>query len=96
MVGKKTRETTLDGVVKDVKDVMYGMTEISKIHKVTIGCTIPLATPYANIKVEVEGDDAESSRRALVELLSITLQPTSEPDRESINRYVRNILIRKV
>lgn len=76
---------------KEVRTTI-GMYDENMISKVTIGCTIPLAMPYANIKVEVEGNDPEELRRALIDILGVTLPIQSAADREYVNRYVNNVL----
>jgi hypothetical protein len=76
------------------KQTTVGLFDVAKLHSVTMGVTIPLATPYSNIKLEVICDDAETCRNALIEILGMTLPFQSDVDRELVARYVRNILIK--
>ena len=71
-----------------------GMVDKNKVHGVTIGVTIPLATPYSNLKVEVTCIDSETCRSALIETLAVVLPISNPTDRDLVNRYVRNILVR--
>jgi len=71
-----------------------GMYDRSKVQSVTIGVTIPLATPYSNIKTEITCDDAETCRRALIEMLAVVLPIQSAVDRDLVQRYMKNILVR--
>jgi hypothetical protein len=74
----------------------YAMFDIKKVKGVTMGVTIPLSTPYTNLKLEVEATDPETCRLALIETLAMVIPISSEPDRLLVNRYLKNILSRAI
>lgn len=68
-----------------------GMYDPSKVLKVMMGCTINLHD-FNNLKIEVEATDATTAKRALIEILGVTIPAESAVSRECINRYVKNVL----
>lgn len=73
---------------------VIGMADPAKVHKVTIGCTINLHD-FNNLKVEIEATDGDTARRALIELLGVTIPAESAVARECIDRYVKSVLVEK-
>lgn len=74
---------------------VIGMTDPAKVLKVTLGCTINLHD-FNNLKLEVEATDAVTAKRALIEILGITIPAESAVARECIDRYVKSVLVGKV
>jgi hypothetical protein len=71
---------------------VIGMTDPAKVLKVSMGCTINLHD-YNNLKIEVEATDATTAKRALIEILGVTIPAESAVARECIDRYVKAILV---
>ena len=73
--------------------LLVGVVDENNITSVSMGVTINLQA-FNNIKVMVEGTDAESCRRALIETLSMTLPLRGEVEKECVENYLRNVLVR--
>lgn len=71
---------------------VVGMVDPTKVLKISIGCTINLHD-FNNLKIEVEATDATTAKRALVEILGVTIPAESAVARECIDRYVKNVLV---
>lgn len=69
-----------------------GMVDPAKILKVTMGVTINLHD-YNNLKVEVEATDGNTAKKALIEILGVTIPAESAVSRECIDRYIKAVLI---
>lgn len=69
-----------------------GMVDPAKVFKVSIGCTINLHD-FNNLKIEVEATDATTAKRALIEILGVTIPAESAVARECIDRYVKSVLV---
>jgi hypothetical protein len=80
--------------VETTKETTFAMFDIAKVQSVTIGVTIPLATPYSNIRLEVTADDPETARRCIIETVSTVLPLNNANDRDAVNRYMNNVLVR--
>ena len=73
--------------------LVIGLVDEQNITSVSMGVTINLQG-YNNIKMMVEGTDAESCRRALIEALSMNLPLRGEVEKECVENYLRNVLVR--
>lgn len=71
-----------------------GLYDPTKVKQVTIGVTIPLGTPYSNIRLEVMADDPDTARRCLIETLAVTLPIQNTVDRGLVDQFMRNVLVR--
>lgn len=80
---------------KEIVETTFAMFDVSKVQSVMIGCTIPLATPYSNIRLEVTGDDPETCRRAIIETLGNIIPFKNEADRLCIAAYLKNVLVKE-
>ena len=69
--------------------IMYDQDEVTEF---TLGATIPLALPFANIRIEVKAKNPEDARLALIEMATITLPVTDDQDREKVNNYLKRVL----
>jgi hypothetical protein len=81
-------------VKKKFVETTFAMFDIDKVQSVTIGCTIPLATPYANIRLEVTADDPETARRCLIETLSMVIPFRSPTEKQAVTNYMNNVLVK--
>ena len=86
-----------EGRVTEVKQTTsqstIGMYDRSLVSKITMGVTINLLN-FENIKIDVEGTDAENNRKALIEILSTVIPAKDEVRAECIRKYLQTVLIR--
>lgn len=79
-----------------IPNTTLAMYDESKVESVTIGVTIPLGQPYSNIKMSVTAKDPQNCRLALIDILMNEIPARGQIDREYINSYVRNVLVKEV
>jgi len=73
------------------KSAMY---DESKVESVTMVVTVPLGIPYSNIKLAVTAKDPTNCRAAMIDILMNEIPARNAVDREYINTFVRNVLVK--